>query len=120
MTFSAVNARRQSVGVRVANIWVGGGASVAVQSMTNTDTSDIEGTVAQVEELAKAGSELVRVTVDKDEAAAAIPAIKEKLLALNVTTPLVGIQPAPKRSISIASTPVMWGLVKSKIATMRK
>jgi (E)-4-hydroxy-3-methylbut-2-enyl-diphosphate synthase len=90
MTFSAVNARRQSVGVRVANIWVGGGASVAVQSMTNTDTSDIEGTVAQVEELAKAGSELVRVTVDKDEAAAAIPAIKEKLLALNVTTPLVG------------------------------
>jgi (E)-4-hydroxy-3-methylbut-2-enyl-diphosphate synthase len=90
MTFSAVNARRQSVGVRVANIWVGGGASVAVQSMTNTDTSDIEGTVAQVEELAKAGSELVRVTVDRDEAAAAIPAIKEKLLALNVTTPLVG------------------------------
>jgi (E)-4-hydroxy-3-methylbut-2-enyl-diphosphate synthase len=90
MTFSAVNARRQSVGVRVANMWVGGSAPVAVQSMTNTDTADIAGTVAQVAELAKAGSELVRVTVDKEEAAAAIPAIKEKLLAMNVTAPLVG------------------------------
>jgi (E)-4-hydroxy-3-methylbut-2-enyl-diphosphate synthase len=90
MTFSAVNTRRQTVSVRVANLKVGGGAPVAVQSMTNTDTSDIEGTVKQVAELAKAGSELVRVTVDKEEAAAAIPAIKEKLLALNVTAPLVG------------------------------
>jgi (E)-4-hydroxy-3-methylbut-2-enyl-diphosphate synthase len=90
MTFSAVNTRRQSVGVRVANIWVGGQAPVAVQSMTNTDTADIAGTVAQVAELAKAGSELVRVTVDREEAAAAIPAIKEKLLAMNVTAPLVG------------------------------
>jgi (E)-4-hydroxy-3-methylbut-2-enyl-diphosphate synthase len=90
MTFSAVNTRRQSVGVRVANIWVGGRAPVAVQSMTNTDTADIAGTVAQVSELAKAGSELVRVTVDKQEAAAAIPVIKEKLLAMDVTTPLVG------------------------------
>jgi (E)-4-hydroxy-3-methylbut-2-enyl-diphosphate synthase len=90
MTFSAVNARRQSVGVRVANLKVGGGAPVAVQSMTNTDTADVEGTVKQVAELARAGSELVRVTVDKEEAAAAIPAIKEKLLAINVTAPLVG------------------------------
>ncbi len=90
MTFSAVNTRRQSVGVRVANLMVGGGAPVAVQSMTNTDTADIEGTVKQVAELARAGSELVRVTVDKEEAAAAIPAIKEKLLAMNVTAPLVG------------------------------
>jgi (E)-4-hydroxy-3-methylbut-2-enyl-diphosphate synthase len=90
MTFSAVNTRRQSVSVRVANIWVGGRAPVAVQSMTNTDTADIAGTVAQVWELAKAGSELVRVTVDKQEAAAAIPVIKEKLLAMDVTTPLVG------------------------------
>jgi (E)-4-hydroxy-3-methylbut-2-enyl-diphosphate synthase len=90
MTFSAVNTRRQSVGVRVANLWVGGSAPVAVQSMTNTDTADIAGTVAQVAELAKAGSELVRVTVDREEAAAAIPAIKEKLLAMNVTAPLVG------------------------------
>jgi (E)-4-hydroxy-3-methylbut-2-enyl-diphosphate synthase len=90
MTFSAVNTRRQTVGVRVANIKVGGGAPVAVQSMTNTDTADIEGTVKQVAELARAGSELVRVTVDKEAAAAAIPAIKEKLLAMNITAPLVG------------------------------
>jgi (E)-4-hydroxy-3-methylbut-2-enyl-diphosphate synthase len=90
MTFSAVNTRRQSVGVHVANVKVGGGAPVAVQSMTNTDTADIEGTVKQVAELASAGSELVRVTVDKEEAAAAIPAIKEKLMAMNVTAPLVG------------------------------
>jgi (E)-4-hydroxy-3-methylbut-2-enyl-diphosphate synthase len=90
MTFSAVNSRRQSVGVHVANVKVGGGAPVAVQSMTNTDTADIEGTVQQVAELARAGSELVRVTVDREEAAAAIPAIKEKLLAMNVTAPLVG------------------------------
>jgi (E)-4-hydroxy-3-methylbut-2-enyl-diphosphate synthase len=90
MTFSAVNTRRQSVGVRVANMKVGGGAPVAVQSMTNTDTADVAGTVKQVAELAAAGSELVRVTVDKVEAAAAIPAIKEKLLAMNVTAPLVG------------------------------
>jgi (E)-4-hydroxy-3-methylbut-2-enyl-diphosphate synthase len=90
MTFSAVNTRRQSVGVHVANIRVGGGAPVAVQSMTNTDTADIAGTVAQVAELARAGSELVRITVDREEAAAAVPAIKEKLLGMNVTAPLVG------------------------------
>jgi (E)-4-hydroxy-3-methylbut-2-enyl-diphosphate synthase len=90
MTFSAVNARRQSVGVRVANIKVGGGAPVAVQSMTNTDTADIEATVAQVAELAWAGSELVRITVDREEAAAAVATIKDKLMALNVTAPLVG------------------------------
>ena len=90
MTFSAVHTRRQSVGVRVANIWVGGQAPVAVQSMTNTDTADIAGTVAQVAELARAGSELVRITVDREESAAAVSAIKEKLLALNVTAPLVG------------------------------
>ncbi len=90
MTFSAVHTRRQSVGVRVANIWVGGQAPVAVQSMTNTDTADIAGTVAQVAELARAGSELVRITVDREESAAAVAAIKDKLLALNVTAPLVG------------------------------
>jgi (E)-4-hydroxy-3-methylbut-2-enyl-diphosphate synthase len=90
MTFSAVNTRRQSVGVRVANIWVGGQAPVAVQSMTNTDTADIAGTVAQVAELARAGSELVRITVDREESAAAVATIKEKLLAINVTAPLVG------------------------------
>jgi (E)-4-hydroxy-3-methylbut-2-enyl-diphosphate synthase len=90
MTFSAVNARRQTVGVNVANLKVGGGAPVVVQSMTNTDTADVAGTVAQVAELARAGSELVRITVDREEAAAAVPAIKEKLLLMNVTAPLVG------------------------------
>ena len=90
MTFSAVNTRRQSVGVCVANVKVGGGAPVAVQSMTNTDTADASGTAQQVAELAAAGSELVRITVDREAAAAAVPAIKEKLLAMNVHVPLVG------------------------------
>jgi (E)-4-hydroxy-3-methylbut-2-enyl-diphosphate synthase len=130
MTFSAVNTRRQSVGVHVAKIKVGGGAPVAVQSMTNTDTADVEGTVKQVAELARAGSELVRVTVDKEEAAAAIPAIKEKLLAMNVTAPLVGdfhynghvlLEQYPdcaRPSTSIASTPAMSALAKSRTATL--
>jgi (E)-4-hydroxy-3-methylbut-2-enyl-diphosphate synthase len=90
MTFSVVNARRQSVGVFVSKVKVGGGAPVAVQSMTNTDTADAAGTAAQVAELARAGSELVRITVDREEAAAAVPAIKSKLIAMNVDVPLVG------------------------------
>ena len=67
--------RRQSVPVRVGNVTVGGGAPVVVQSMTNTDTADIDGTVRQVAALANAGSEIVRITVDRDEAAAAVPKI---------------------------------------------
>lgn len=82
--------RHRTVGVRVGDVMVGGGAPVVVQSMTNTDTADIDGTVAQVAALARAGSELVRITVDRDEAAAAVPYIKEKLLARGVTAPLVG------------------------------
>jgi (E)-4-hydroxy-3-methylbut-2-enyl-diphosphate synthase len=86
--------RRQSVAVRVGAgpgaIVVGGGAPVVVQSMTNTDTADIEGTVKQVAALAQAGSELVRITVDRDEAAAAVPKIREKLDAMGVSVPLVG------------------------------
>ena len=69
---------------------VGGGAPVVVQSMTNTDTADVESTVRQVAALAQAGSELVRITVDRDEAAAAVPKIREKLDALGISTPLVG------------------------------
>ncbi len=69
---------------------IGGKAPIVVQSMTNTDTADIEGTVAQVKALARAGSELVRVTVNNDEAAAAVPHIRDRLDALNVATPLVG------------------------------
>ncbi|MEZ5788135.1 MAG: flavodoxin-dependent (E)-4-hydroxy-3-methylbut-2-enyl-diphosphate synthase [Xanthobacteraceae bacterium] len=82
--------RRQSVAVKVGNVTVGGGAPVVVQSMTNTDTADVDLTVAQVMALARAGSEIVRVTVDRDEAAAAVPHIKERLLARGIETPIVG------------------------------
>lgn len=82
--------RRQSVAVHVGSVQVGGGAPVVVQSMTNTDTADIEGTVRQVAALARAGSEIVRITVDRDESAAAVPRIKEKLDAAGIGVPLVG------------------------------
>jgi (E)-4-hydroxy-3-methylbut-2-enyl-diphosphate synthase len=82
--------RRKTVPVKVGGVTVGGGAPIVVQSMTNTDTADVEATTAQVEALARAGSEMVRVTVDRDEAAAAVPQIKEKLLARGITTPIVG------------------------------
>ncbi len=83
-------ARRPSVGVAVGKVVIGGQAPVAVQSMTNTDTADIEATVKQVASLALAGSELVRITVDRDEAAAAVPHIKERLLARRIDVPLIG------------------------------
>ena len=76
--------------MKVGNVTVGGGAPVVVQSMTNTDTADVEGTARQVAALARAGSELVRITVDRDEAAAAVPHIKERLLRMNVDVPIVG------------------------------
>ena len=82
--------RRASVAVDVGGVIVGGGAPVVVQSMTNTDTADIDATVKQVMALARAGSELVRITVDREEAAAAVPYIKERLLKHNVAVPLVG------------------------------
>jgi (E)-4-hydroxy-3-methylbut-2-enyl-diphosphate synthase len=82
--------RRQSVGVDVGGVTVGGGAPVVVQSMTNTDTADAAGTAAQVAALARAGSEIVRITVDRDEAAAAVPHIKERLLKLGINVPIVG------------------------------
>ncbi|TVR07979.1 MAG: flavodoxin-dependent (E)-4-hydroxy-3-methylbut-2-enyl-diphosphate synthase, partial [Salinarimonadaceae bacterium] len=82
--------RHRSVGVPVGNIMVGGGAPIVVQSMTNTDTADIDATVAQVAALARAGSEIVRITVDRDEAAAAVPKIRERLERLGIDTPLVG------------------------------
>ena len=69
---------------------VGGGAPVVVQSMTNTDTADIDGTVAQVAALHRAGSEIVRITVDRDESAAAVPRIRERLDRLGIDVPLVG------------------------------
>ena len=82
--------RRPTVGVMVGNVMVGGGASVVVQSMTNTDTADIDATVAQVAALHKAGSEIVRITVDRDESAAAVPKVRERLDRLGVDVPLVG------------------------------
>ncbi|HEY4191752.1 MAG TPA: flavodoxin-dependent (E)-4-hydroxy-3-methylbut-2-enyl-diphosphate synthase, partial [Mesorhizobium sp.] len=83
-------ARRVSVGVDVGGVMVGGGAPVVVQSMTNTDTADIDQTVAQVAALHRAGSEIVRITVDRDESAAAVPKIRERLERLDVHVPLVG------------------------------
>ena len=85
-----IASRRTSVGVRVGAITVGGGAPVVVQSMTNTDTADFEATARQVRELAEAGSEIVRVTVNTDAAAAAVPRIRERLLAADCDVPLVG------------------------------
>jgi (E)-4-hydroxy-3-methylbut-2-enyl-diphosphate synthase len=82
--------RRRSVPVNVAGVTVGGPSPIVVQSMTNTDTADAEATARQVAALARAGSELVRITVDRDEAAAAVPYIKDKLRKMNVDVPIVG------------------------------
>ena len=83
-------ARRTSVGVNVGGVTVGGGAPVVVQSMTNTDTADIDATVRQVMQLARAGSEIVRITVDRDESAAAVPHIRDRLASMGYDVPLVG------------------------------
>ena len=90
MTLPLLAPRRVSVLVQVGNVTLGGNAPIVVQSMTNTDTADIDGTVKQIAELARAGSELVRITVDRDEAAKAVPHIHEKLLQRGVTVPIVG------------------------------
>ena len=82
--------RHKTVAVEVGGVTVGGGAPIVVQSMTNTDTADVEATARQVAALAGAGSELVRITVDRDEAAAAVPHIKERLLKWGIAVPLVG------------------------------
>ena len=83
-------ARRVSVPVQVGNVAVGGGAPIVVQSMTNTDTADVERTTQQVADLFRAGSEIVRITVDRDEAAASVPHIRDRLLKMNLNVPLVG------------------------------
>jgi (E)-4-hydroxy-3-methylbut-2-enyl-diphosphate synthase len=82
--------RRQTLPVTVGSVTIGGGAPIVVQSMTNTDTADIDATVRQVAELARAGSELVRLTVNHESAARAVPAIREALDALGCHVPLVG------------------------------
>jgi (E)-4-hydroxy-3-methylbut-2-enyl-diphosphate synthase len=87
---TATQERHKSIAVNVGGVIVGGGAPIVVQSMTNTDTADVDGTVRQVAALARAGSELVRITVDREEAAAAVPRIKERLLKSGFTVPIVG------------------------------
>ncbi len=82
--------RHQTVGVTVGNLQLGGAAPVVVQSMTNTDTADITSTVRQVAELARAGSELVRITVNNEAAARAVPEIRRQLNEQGVNTPLIG------------------------------
>lgn len=82
--------RRKSIQVMVGDVPVGGGAPIVVQSMTNTDTADINETVEQIDHLHKAGSEIVRITVNNDAAAKAVPHIKEKLMNLGVPVPIVG------------------------------
>tara|TARA_Y100001935_G_scaffold251458_1_gene253501 strand:- start:151169 stop:152386 length:1218 start_codon:yes stop_codon:yes gene_type:complete len=82
--------RRDSKKVMVGDVQVGGGAPIVVQSMTNTDTADIDETVDQIDHLNQAGSELVRITVNNDDAAKAVPYIKEKLINRGVTVPIIG------------------------------
>ena len=83
-------ARQPTGGVKVGNVIVGGGNPIVVQSMTNTDTTDIKGTADQIAQLWRAGSELVRITVNTIEAAAAVPRIKDRLDMMNVAVPLIG------------------------------
>jgi (E)-4-hydroxy-3-methylbut-2-enyl-diphosphate synthase len=83
-------ARRKSRSVRLGSVTIGGSSPVVVQSMTNTDTADIDGSVAQIASLARAGSEIVRVTVNNDESAAAVPHIRDRLEARGIRVPLVG------------------------------
>src|ERR1700743_2379535 len=82
--------RKSSVQVSIPAVRVGGSAPIVVQSMTNTDTADIEGTAQQVKALARAGSELVRITVNTSEAAAAVAPIRDRLAQMGVTVPLIG------------------------------
>jgi len=90
MSASISITRHTTCAVTIDAVTVGGNAPIVVQSMTNTDTADVEGTVQQVAQLAQAGSELVRITVNSEEAAKAVPLIREKLDATGVTVPLIG------------------------------
>ena len=87
---ATLHPRRKTHGVNVGHVRVGGGAPIVVQSMTNTDTADAAGTAQQCLELAEAGSEIVRVTVNVPEAAAAVPEIKKRLLAAGCKVPIIG------------------------------
>src|SRR6516225_2915581 len=87
---SSLIPRRTCLPVAVGGVIIGGDAPIIVQSMTNTDTADIEATARQSAALARAGSEIVRITVDRDEAAKAVPHIRDRLAQMGVTVPLVG------------------------------
>jgi (E)-4-hydroxy-3-methylbut-2-enyl-diphosphate synthase len=87
---ATTQARHRTVPVSVGGVVIGGSAPIVVQSMTNTDTADVEATAQQVAALARAGSELVRITVDRPEAAAAVPRIRDRLAQLGVSVPLIG------------------------------
>jgi (E)-4-hydroxy-3-methylbut-2-enyl-diphosphate synthase len=87
---SAMNFRRNSTAVEVGKVTVGGHSPIVVQSMTNTDTADVDKTVKQVMDLAKAGSEIVRITVNNKDAAKAVPFIREQLNRAGIDVPLVG------------------------------
>jgi (E)-4-hydroxy-3-methylbut-2-enyl-diphosphate synthase len=89
-TSTVMRQRRHSIAVRIDSVRVGGANPIVVQSMTNTDTEDIEGTAQQVKSLARAGSELVRITVNTSAAAAAVAPIRERLAQLGVSVPLIG------------------------------
>jgi (E)-4-hydroxy-3-methylbut-2-enyl-diphosphate synthase len=90
MSGAVVHPRRKTHNIQIGKIWVGSMHPVVVQSMTNTDTADIESSVKQIAQLWRAGSELVRVTVNNPESAAAVPRIREKLLMMNIDVPIIG------------------------------
>jgi (E)-4-hydroxy-3-methylbut-2-enyl-diphosphate synthase len=82
--------RRKSIAVKTGSVEIGGTAPIVVQSMTNTDTADVEATARQIAELHEAGSEIVRITVDREEAAAAVPHIRDGVAAKGHDVPIVG------------------------------
>ncbi len=90
MSFAEPMPRRRSLAVRVGKVVVGGGAPVVVQSMTNTDTADVKSTTQQIAELWRAGSEKVRVTVNNEESAAAVPHIRDRLAMMGIDVPIIG------------------------------
>jgi len=90
MTEASAKPRKPTHGVQVGKVWIGGHHPVVVQSMTNTDTADVDSSVKQIAQLWRAGSELVRVTVNNPESAAAVPRIREKLLMMNIDVPIIG------------------------------
>ena len=123
--------RRRSVPVRIGDVVVGGGAPIVIQSMTNTDTADVAATIAQVAALAGAGSEIVRITVDRAAAAAAVPRIRDGLDDLGVHVPLVGdfhyightlLSAYPECARALAKyriNPATWDSAKSTIPVSR-